>query len=111
MNYHNSMERLAAIVSIMIVASNYYPGNFVNGQVLNPSVKEISRALKIPVSVIHNDMLVLIKNPQLRPYLWCYESANEKEEERKKYSQCRKKREYSFGKKYRTAGRRNKISR
>ncbi len=83
MNYHNSMERLAAIVSIMIVASNYYPGNFVDGQVLNPSVKKISRALKIPVSVIHNDMLVLIKNPQLRPYLWCYESANEKEEERK----------------------------
>lgn len=83
MNYHNSMDRLAAIIAIMIVSSNYYPGNFVDTQVLNPSVKEISNTLGIPASVIRKDMEVLIKNPQLKPYLWCYKSSSEKEKERK----------------------------
>ena len=83
MNYHNSMDRLSAIIAIMIVSSNYYPGNFVDTRVLNPSVKEISKALGLPASVIRKDMEVLIKNPQLKPYLWCYKSSSEKEKERK----------------------------
>lgn len=98
MNYHNSMDRLAAIIAIMIVSSNYYPGNFVDTQVLNPSVKEISKALGIPAGVIRKDMEVLIKNPQLKPYLWCYKSSSEKEKERKNIiSEAKKEAVFSSG--------------
>ena len=82
MDYHNSMDRLAAIVSIMVKASNYDFGKLSKGNVLNPSVKEISRFLRIPDHVVRRDMQVLIKNSQLKEYLWCYDSIEEREKDR-----------------------------
>ena len=58
MNYHNSMDRLAAIVSMMMMASIDRPENVVGTPLLkkNPSVKEISRVLDVPVDVIRSDL-------------------------------------------------------
>lgn len=83
MNYHNSMDRLAAIVSMMMMASIDRPENVVGTPLLkkNPSVKEISRVLDVPVDVIRSDLEEILKNPQMSQYIYCYDSFEQKKKE------------------------------